>query len=79
LPVELPLDVTNYRPTGTSPLAQHPEFSTYKEGLTREYDTLDTFVDSAFYYLRFLDPHNQDELLSKEIAKIVSDVDLYMG
>jgi leucyl-tRNA synthetase len=41
-----------------------------------EEDTLDTFVCSSFYYLRYLDPHNEEELISKDKYK---QVDLYVG
>lgn len=81
LPVVLPLDVDNYKPLGKSPLEEHPTFSSYEKDWVmyrRECDTLDTFVDSSFYYLRFLDPNNQSSLISPEIARIISDVDFYM-
>lgn len=81
LPVLLPLDVDNYKPMGKSPLENHPSFSEYKKWekvYKRECDTLDTFVDSSFYFLRFLDPKNQEEFLSKDISNKISDVDFYM-
>jgi leucyl-tRNA synthetase len=82
LPVMLPLDIENYKPTGKSPLADHPTFPVYeKDGkqYRKECDTLDTFVDSSFYYLRFLDAHNNNELISEEVADKISNVDFYMG
>ncbi len=45
----------------------------------RECDTLDTFMDSAFYFLRFIDPHNDKELLSKDLADKTLPVDFYIG
>ena len=81
LPVKLPLDVKNYKPTWKSPLEEHPTFSKYKKDwkkYKRECDTLDTFVDSSFYYLRYLDLHNDQNLISPEIAEKISDVDFYI-
>ena len=82
LPVLLPLDLPNYKPAGKSPLEDHPTFKYYhaKDGKTylRECDTLDTFMCSSFYYLRFLDPKNTQQLISPENAKYMP-VDLYVG
>jgi len=82
LPVELPLDLENYQPTGKSPLEDHPIFPQYrKDGATytRECDTLDTFMCSSFYFLRFPDVGNPDELIRKELADKMFPIDFYIG
>jgi leucyl-tRNA synthetase/8-oxo-dGTP pyrophosphatase MutT (NUDIX family) len=45
----------------------------------RECDTLDTFMCSSFYYLRFVDPYNTQELISKELSEKALPVDFYIG
>lgn len=46
---------------------------------TRETDTMDTFVDSSWYFLRFIDPKNKKEMFSTEKIKDAYPVDLYIG
>lgn len=83
LPVLLPTDV-DFKPTGESPLVNSKSFHDVacpKCGAKarRESDTMDTFVCSSWYYLRFADPKNQDEFASKESLEKWLPVDLYMG
>jgi leucyl-tRNA synthetase len=83
LPVLLP-DEVEFKPTGESPLRYVSEFlntTCQKCGgpATRETDTLDTFLCSSWYFLRYIDPKNDQEAWSKEkIAKWLP-VDMYMG
>ncbi|XP_053592881.1 leucine--tRNA ligase, mitochondrial isoform X1 [Microplitis demolitor] len=46
---------------------------------TREADTMDTFVDSSWYFMRFIDPHNDNEMFSHDKAMKYLPVDLYIG
>jgi len=84
LPVELPTDV-DFVPTGESPLHQSESFhdiSCPKCGSTeakRESDTMDTFVCSSWYFFRFADPQNANEMAAKEILEKWMPVDLYVG
>ncbi len=81
LPVELPKDVTFDTPG--NPLDRHPTWKHVKcpschGDATRETDTLDTFVDSSWYFARFADP-NADEPISKAAADRWLPVDQYIG
>ncbi|USN56754.1 MAG: hypothetical protein H6766_07175 [Candidatus Peribacteria bacterium] len=81
LPVLLPLDVENYKPAGVSPLADHPHFPYYQVGdmlYMRECDTLDTFVDSSFYFLRYPDVDNTEDLCSRRLREVMFPVDMYV-
>ncbi|HEX4104059.1 MAG TPA: leucine--tRNA ligase [Candidatus Paceibacterota bacterium] len=82
LPVLLPDDV-DYRPKGKPPLASSPSFMNVKcpncDGpATRDAETLDTFVDSSWYYLRYADPQNPNAIFDKEKARHWLPVDLYV-
>jgi leucyl-tRNA synthetase len=83
LPVVLPDDV-DFKPTGESPLKSSKSFNNVKcpncgGAARREADTMDTFVCSAWYFLRYADAHNQKEAFSKKAVKYWLPVDLYIG
>jgi leucyl-tRNA synthetase len=83
LPVLAPDDV-EFLPTGESPLATNPTFLNTTCPVcggpaTRETDTMDTFVDSSWYFLRFTDPWTPDCPFDPEIAGHWMPVDQYIG
>jgi leucyl-tRNA synthetase len=83
LPVVLP-KVTTFSGRGDSPLAQVPEFVNVKCPMCggparRETDTMDTFVDSSWYFLRFCDPRNTRLPFDPEDASYWMPVDFYSG
>jgi leucyl-tRNA synthetase len=83
LPVELP-DSAPFTGVGESPLAKVEEFVNTKcpncsEPARRETDTLDTFVDSSWYYFRYTDPRNESLPFEPEIARYWTPVDQYIG
>ncbi len=82
LPWILPTDV-DFQPTGESPLKSSEEFirrteELYGEGWRPEFDTMDTFVDSSWYFLRYVDSRNENELAAREQLEKWLPVDLYM-
>ena len=78
LPLELP-EVDKYLPTesGEPPLGRAADW-TY-EGYPIELSTMPGFAGSSAYYLRYMDPHNTEALVSKEADEYWRDVDLYIG
>jgi leucyl-tRNA synthetase len=85
LPVLLP-DTDDFRPAGdgSSPLAKIPEFVNTNcprcgKPAERETDTMDTFVDSTWYHLRYLDPDYEDGPFNPELVRQWMPVDRYVG
>ncbi|HEX2155028.1 MAG TPA: leucine--tRNA ligase [Acidimicrobiia bacterium] len=83
LPVMLP-DIQDYAPKGRSPLAALPEFveticPACGGPAQRETDTMDTFVDSSWYFLRFTDARNDDRIFDPKDASYWMPVDQYIG
>ncbi|HOI59744.1 MAG TPA: leucine--tRNA ligase [Candidatus Pacearchaeota archaeon] len=85
LPLKLP-QIESYEPTGTgeSPLANVSDWVNVKcpvcnENATRETNTMPQWAGSCWYYLRFIDPKNKDELIGQKNEKHFMPVDLYVG
>jgi leucyl-tRNA synthetase len=83
LPVLLPYDV-DFQPKGKPPLASNEEWLKVKcpkcgGGAEREAETLDTFVDSSWYFFRYLDPNLKSAPFDTELARLIMPVDIYFG
>ncbi len=83
LPVKLPMDV-EFTPDGESPLKKCDSFMNCKcpkcgRDAKREADTLDTFVCSSWYFLRYPDAHNSKEAFNSDLINKVLPVDKYIG
>ncbi len=78
LPLQLP-EISTYLPTetGEPPLGRSADW-TY-EGYPVELSTMPGFAGSSAYYLRYMDPHNDETLVSREADEYWRDVDLYIG
>jgi leucyl-tRNA synthetase len=85
LPVELPeLRGADLKPKGTSPLGAATEWvnvscPTCGGPATRDTDTMDTFVDSSWYFFRYVSPHDSTQAFDKRLTDLWGPVDLYVG
>ena len=80
LPLELP-ELNDFKPAsgGKSPLARNEAWVNEKDGFVRETDTMPGFAGSSWYFLRYMDPKNEEAFASKEALAYWQDVDLYVG
>jgi leucyl-tRNA synthetase len=83
LPVVLP-EVEDYRPKGVPPLASNEEWLYVPcpkcgKRARREADTMDTFVDSSWYYLRYVDPRNDQAPFDRRLVDYWCPVSQYIG
>lgn len=83
LPVKLP-NIKTYLPKGKPPLATATKWVNTKcptcgSSAKRETETMDTFVDSSWYFLRYPDPHNDQEFCDRKLIDYWCPVDIYIG
>ena len=83
LPVVLP-EIEDYKPKGKPPLAQAEDWVRVPcprcgGEARRETETMDTFVDSSWYFLRYCDPRNDQAPFERQIVDYWNPVDLYIG
>ena len=83
LPVELP-EIADYQPKGRSPLATAEDWVNTVcprcgRPARRETDTMDTFVDSSWYFLRYCDARNDHAAWDRDVLRLWMPVDQYIG
>ncbi len=79
LPLELPV-TDDFQPGqgGKSPLSRLEGWVEH-DGMTRETDVMPAVAGSSWYFLRFMDPHNDDAFVAQDVVNYWRDVDLYIG
>jgi leucyl-tRNA synthetase len=80
LPVELP-ELQYFMPStdGKAPLSKIEDWVKYDDRHSREVDTMPGFAGSSWYFLRYMDPHNDQAFVSEEAIMYWQEVDLYIG
>lgn len=80
LPLELP-DTDDFKPAkgGRSPLARMEEWTNLPDGRIRETDVMPAVAGSSWYFLRYMDPDNEEAFASQAAVNYWQDVDLYVG
>ena len=80
LPLELP-DSNNFKPSGTGegPLANLTDWINFRPNKKRDSNTMPTHAGAAWYFLRFMDPHNEKEFANKAALDYWNQVDVYIG
>ncbi|HTH54838.1 MAG TPA: class I tRNA ligase family protein, partial [Cyclobacteriaceae bacterium] len=82
--VELPLalpNTDNFKPSGNGegPLANLKNWINFSEGAKRDSNTMPTHAGAAWYFLRYMDPHNENEFAGKAALDYWNQVDVYIG
>jgi leucyl-tRNA synthetase len=80
LPLELPeLESFSSGPDGQGPLANLKEWVKLPDGTYRETNTMPGYAGSSWYFLRYMDPHNDNEFCARKFSDYWNQVDLYVG
>jgi len=80
LPVELPhVDTYSPGPEGQGPLANITDWVNLDDHTVRETNTMPGYAGSSWYFLRYMDPHNDNELVGADAVKYWNQVDVYIG
>ncbi|MCW5910657.1 MAG: leucine--tRNA ligase [Cyclobacteriaceae bacterium] len=80
LPLELP-ETNTFKPSGNGegPLANLPDWINFAPGLKRDSNTMPTHAGAAWYFLRYMDPHNDTAFADKKALDYWNQVDVYIG